>query len=131
MEPKGYTKFVLTKKGKKSKTFKLKKMTTRQNALDIADEKMRTGKMTAAQANVLLVQMAGVKIVQSKLPMDLRKAFNDAVKNGELGHVKKEGMRPEAYHHKNARPRALEMRDEIFRNSISNLSKAFVRHEDL
>ncbi len=100
-------------------------MTSKQNAREIAVNKMQTGELTAAQANVLMVQMEGVRVVRNKLPRELRKAFNDAVKAGELGHIKKEGLKPEVYHHKNARPKALDIRDSEFRSKVKNLSGVF------
>lgn len=103
---------------------KEKNMISYTNAIEIASEKMRKGEMTAAQANVLIIQLIGVKVV-SKMPSDVRKALNEAVKNGELGHIKKDGLRPEVYHHINARPSALDTRDRIAREAINNLSKVY------
>lgn len=95
-----------------------------QNALEIATDKMQQGLITADQANVLVVQMMGVRVI-TKIPADVRKALNAAVKVGELGHIKKEGLKPEVYHHKNARAKALEIREREIREALSILSKAF------
>lgn len=93
-------------------------MTDFQTALEIAQNKMQIGEITADQANVLAVQIAGVRLISNSIPAQVRKALNAAVKAGELGHIKKDGLKPEAYHHKNARARALDARDEVFRNSV-------------
>lgn len=98
-------------------------MTSKQNIIEHVTDQMQQGKLTAAQANVLMVQMEGVHIVTGKVPADVRKALNEAVRAGALGHIKKEGMKPEAYHHKNARARALEAREREYRSSLSTLSK--------
>lgn len=84
---------------------------------------MQQGKMTAAEANVLMVQMEGVRLVTGRLMADVRKALNAAVKAGELGHIKKEGLKPEAYHHKNARAKALEARNRAAADSVKSICK--------
>jgi hypothetical protein len=99
-------------------------MTSYQNALDIASNKMQLGEITADQANVLIVQMMGVRVV-TKLSASVRKALNAAVKTGELGHIKKEGLKPEVYHHKNARGAALAIREREMRQSVQALNKVF------
>lgn len=98
---------------------------TYQNAVDSANDQLHRGLITADEANVLIVQLMGVRIVRGKLTAQVRKVLNAAVKAGELGHIKAEGLRPEVYHHKNARPRALEVRDEAFREATKTLKSVF------
>ena len=100
-------------------------MTSYQNAVDYARDQMQQGKVNAAQANVLIVQMMGIRVVSGKLPADVRAALNAAVKNGELGRIKKDGLKPEIYHHKNARANAIEEQRRIERASIESLSKCY------
>lgn len=100
-------------------------MANYQNAVEHAKDQMQLGKLTASQANVFIVQMMGVRVITGKIPSDARKALNEAVKNGELGHLKKDGMKPEVYHHKNARARALEEQRAIERESIARLKNCF------
>lgn len=100
-------------------------MADRQTARETAQNLMQTKQLAAAEANVLMVQIEGVRIVSGKIPAEVRKALNAAVKAGELGHIKKEGLRPEAYHHKNARARALEERNRIFNESVAKLKTIF------
>lgn len=97
-------------------------MISRNEALIIAQEEMRKGNMTVAEANVYIIQLEGVHVV-TKMDKNTRKALNEAVKNGVLGHIKSEGLKPEVYHHKNARENALVKRDEIARNKINAISK--------
>lgn len=101
-----------------------------QNALEIASDKMQQGEITADQANVLVVQMMGVRVI-TKIPADVRRALNAAVKAGELGHIKKEGLKPEVYHHKNARGKALEIREREMREALAILSKVYAKNADL
>jgi len=78
---------------------------------------MQQKKMTADEANVKIVQMVGFMVV-CKLPREVRNAYNNAVKSGELGHIKKDGLKPEIYHHKNGRANALVEQQRIFRESM-------------
>jgi hypothetical protein len=98
-------------------------MTSYQNALDFVTNKMQMGEITVDQANVLIVQMMGVRVISNKLPASVRRALNAAVKTGELGHIKKEGLKPEVYHHKNARSRALTERERVMRNTLESVGK--------
>ena len=77
----------------------------------------------AAAANVEIVRMMGVKIIAGPLSRDLRTALNAAVKNGRLGHLKKEHLRPEAYFHQNAKANAMDARDKILRENIEAIRK--------
>lgn len=98
-------------------------MTTTQNAREYALDQLQQGKITAAQANVLMVQMEGVRVVRGKVTREVRKALNDAVKSGELGHMKKDGFKPEVYFHKNGRAKAIEIRNREHYSAIEKLKK--------
>lgn len=100
-------------------------MTDFETALKIAMDKMQIGEINVDQANVLAVQIAGVRILSNTVPSQVRKALNQAVKSGELGHIKKEGLRPEVYHHVNSRGRALDERERIYRARLESLKGVF------
>lgn len=70
-----------------------------QNNIESLKDKVQLGEMTADQANVQLVRDLRVRLVTARLPAAVRKALNAAVKTGELGHIKKDGHKPEAYFH--------------------------------
>lgn len=70
-----------------------------QNNFEYLQDMMQQRKLTAAQANVEKVKMMRVELVIGKLPAQVRKALNDAVKEGKLGHLKKDRRKPEAYYH--------------------------------
>ena len=67
--------FVLTKR---------KNIMSKQNAREYALDQLQQGKITADQANVLMVQIEGVRAVRNRLPREVRKALNDAVKAGGI-----------------------------------------------
>ncbi|MEO6901568.1 MAG: hypothetical protein ABI241_00610 [Bacteroidia bacterium] len=96
-----------------------------QNAQEWAKDQLQQGKLTVAEANVKIVQIAGIKVITCRLPRELRKAYNDAVKAGTLGKVAKKGLKPEIYHHINARWRALEEQDRIERGILERNHKFF------
>lgn len=100
-------------------------MTSQQNAMQHASDQLSQGKITLDEANVLIVQMMGVRVINGSLPASVRKSLNEAVKAGELGHIKKEGLKPEVYHHKNARANALDERNRIFNDKTNTLSKIY------
>lgn len=94
-------------------------MTDLHQATEIALNKVQLGEISIDQANVLIVQIMGARLITGSIPASVRKSLNAAVRAGELGHIKKEGLKPEAYHHVNGRARALDAREESFRRSIS------------
>jgi hypothetical protein len=71
----------------------------KQNHLEHLADMVQRGEMTADQANVEKVKMARVQLVTTKIPANVRKALNAAVKRGELAHIKKDGHKPEVYFH--------------------------------
>ena len=98
----------------------------RDGWMEYALDRLDRGEFTAAEANVLMVQIEGVRIVSGRIPKEVRAALNEAVKSGELGHLKKEGLKPEAYFHKNARANALEERNRIAIEKTESIKKSVV-----
>jgi hypothetical protein len=99
-------------------------MHTLENAREYVKDQMKQGKMTAAEANVRVVQMVGFLVV-TKMPIDVRKALNAAVKIGELGRIKKDGLKPEIYHHKNGRANAIVEQRRIENESLEKIKNVF------
>ena len=71
----------------------------RQNDIEHLQDLMQRGELTADQANVQMVRNERFRMVVNSLPASLRKALNAAVRSGELGHMKKDGHKPECYFH--------------------------------
>lgn len=104
------------------------KLLTNGNYLHCVDrikDELQLGKITTARANVELVIAARVRVIENSLPRDVRKALNDAVKNGELGHMKEDGLKPEVYYFNRSHFKSLanQVRKEIEENSIKAISK--------
>ncbi|HBO2015822.1 TPA: hypothetical protein L4G30_005058 [Pseudomonas aeruginosa] len=87
-------------------------MMARQNDIETIKDLMHRGELTADQANVQMVRNDRFRVVINSLPADVRKALNAAVKTGELGHMKKEGHKPECYYHPTFKYLAVEARNK-------------------
>lgn len=70
-----------------------------QNDLENFMDLIERGEMTVDEANVEMVRSARIRVVSGSIPKNVRKALNDAVKCGKLGHYKKDGKKPEVYFH--------------------------------
>lgn len=75
--------------------------------------------------NAMFVRLMGVRIVSSRVPADVRRELNDAVKAGKLGHLKKKRLKPEVYFHPGAEFAAREKRNEIANAAIRSLQGVF------
>lgn len=74
-------------------------MRLQQNDLEHLQDLIERGEITVEQANVEKVKMARVQLVINSVPSSVRKQLSDAVARGDLGHMKKDGLKPEAYYH--------------------------------
>ena len=74
-------------------------MRLNQNDFEHIKDLRHRGEITLEQAHVMMVLARRILLVTSRIPTDVRKALNEAVKRGELGHLKKDGHKPEAYFH--------------------------------
>lgn len=97
--------------------------TSKQNIRESILNRMQLGEITASEANVEMVRAERVRVVVNKLPLEVRKALNEAVKNGLLGRMKKDGMKPEAYYHINFEHLAKAERSREERKKIDALKR--------
>lgn len=94
-------------------------MNTQNDRERILDQLQR-GLITADEANIQMVKTERFRVV-TKLSSSVRKALNNAVKSGELGHLKKDGLKPEVYFHPTFKYLAIEARNRSLNNSIQAL----------
>lgn len=73
--------------------------------------------------NVSVTRMMGVRLIRSSIPLAVRKELNQAVKAGTLGHLKKDGLKPEAYFHPNGRANAIDARSRAAMEAIESIRK--------
>jgi len=104
-------------------------MELKQNDRERLQDMTQRGEMTADQANVAKVRMRRVQLVTGRIPSQVRKALNEAVKRGELGHVKKDGHKPEAYFNPTFEYLAKQERREHERGVLSAVAGVMARHE--
>lgn len=102
-------------------------MELKQNDREHLQDMVQLGEMTADQANAEKVRMRRVRLVTSRLPAQIRKALNAAVKRGELAHIKKDGHKPEAYYHPTFSRAARLERDAHERDILSALAGVVAR----
>lgn len=60
--------------------------------------------------NVQNILVHGSRVITGRVPAQVRKQLNAAVKAGVLGHAKKDGLLPEVYFHTDHKSSAMEMR---------------------
>ena len=104
--------------------------TPTQMIVEAIQEEMRNGLLTADQANVEMVLRMRFRLV-GKMPAQVRKSLSAAVKAKTLGHMKKDGMKPEAYFHPNFAYLATAERNRVAAESIESLKKCFCIGEAL
>lgn len=96
----------------------------KQNNIITTKDLLNRGLLTAAEANVKMVCDERFRLI-TRLTLDVRRALNAAVKNGELGHLKKNGLMPEAYFHPTFKYLAVEARRKRAYESLENLKRVF------
>lgn len=100
-----------------------------QNDREHLQDMVQRGELTADQANVKKVLMRRVQLVTSKIPAQVRKALNDAVKRGELAHMQKDGHKPEVYYHPTFDYLARRERNEHERSVLQAVAGVMARRE--
>jgi len=97
----------------------------KQNILEHVEDLLQRGEITADEANVELVRAERYRLITGRLSRDVRKALNIAVKKGRLGHLKKDGLKPEVYYHPVFKYMAVSARNRHEREAVKNISKVF------
>lgn len=98
-----------------------------QNEIESLQDLIQREEITADQANVEMVLAARFRIITNSIPRKTRKALNEAVKNGVLGHVEKDGLKPEVYYHPNFDYLARAERTQIEKETINTLCRVLAR----
>ena len=96
-----------------------------QSALTYARDMMDTKGTSADDANVQVVRMRGVVIIKGRIPREVRNAYMRAVKSGQLGRLKKEGLKPEAFFHPNSIWNAKDQRAAIENASLRAIAGVY------
>lgn len=102
-------------------------MDLKQGDFEYIKYRLEIGELTVDEANVEMVRVKRVDLVTSRLPADVRRAYNAAVKAGKLGHMKKDGHKPEAYFHPTFDYLARQERAQHERQRLVALSGVYAR----
>lgn len=94
-----------------------------QNDLENLMDLVERGEMTTEEANIEMVRAERVRVISNSIPRSTRKALNDAVKCGRLGHYKRDGRKPEVYFHPSFDYLARSERNRIEKETIEALLK--------
>ena len=82
--------------------------------------------MSVADANVELIRMMGFRLISGKLPKDVRSALMAGVKDGRIGRLPKDGLKPEVFFHPNSIWNAKEARNKEVSKAIMVLQATCV-----
>lgn len=73
--------------------------------------------------NVANILAHGSRTIRGPVPARVRKDLAAAVRDGVLGHLKKDGLRPEVFYHPLHRASAVEARDREAAYAVSCIAK--------
>lgn len=73
--------------------------------------------------NVAQILAHGARKIVGKVPASVRTDLREAVKDGVLGHMKKDGLLPEVFYHPQRRADAVMIRERDADYSISCIAK--------
>ena len=96
-------------------------MELRQNDLERIQDKLQQGLISLDEANVEMIKCQRVRLIKSKLHANTRKALNQAVRDGILGHMKKDNYKPECYYFKPFKHMADDARTREHNKAIDSL----------
>lgn len=96
---------------------------TKQNNREYIIDQVEQGSLTIAQGNVELVRTERFRLVRGSIPREVRAQLNAAVKRGELGHLKKDRLKPEAYFHPTFEYMAVAARNKAERDVTNALRR--------
>lgn len=95
----------------------------KQNDFEYIQDQLKIGNIDANEANIMMVLFERVRVIEGRIPASVRKALNAAVKEGRLGHMKKDGFKPEVYYHPKFKTMAIDERNEYHNQALSSILK--------
>jgi hypothetical protein len=81
--------------------------------------------------NVEMIRTQGVRLIVGSVRREIRAELSDAVKQGLLGHMKKDGLRPETYFHPDQRNAASERRDSEAQYAIDCIARVMAPRDHI
>lgn len=81
--------------------------------------------------NVEQIRFQATRVIVGRVPAEVRKELNAAVRAGWLGHLKKDGLKPEIYFHPDHLHGAIERQNREAAYAVASIAKVFVPASDL
>lgn len=69
--------------------------------------------------NAMQIRKQATRVINGRIPAQVRKELRDAVKMGALGHLKKDGLKPEIFYHPDHKHGAIERQKREAEYAIS------------
>jgi hypothetical protein len=98
---------------------------SRQNDIEMVKDKLQRGLITSEEANIQMVRNERYRII-THLHKEIRENLNHGVKNGMLGHLKKDGLKPEIFYHPDFKYLAIEARNKIANVKIDAIKSIII-----
>ena len=89
------------------------------------------GELGGIGPNAMIIRLVGAELVRGRMMREVRAELMAAVKLGHIGRIKKDGLRPEAFFHPNAKAYAHDLRDEAFRKGVAAIASVCEPHHVL
>lgn len=86
---------------------------------------------TEMSPNVKMIRVEGVRLISGRIPLEVRKELYEAVKLGQLGHLKKDKLKPEAFFHPNSIYKAKEKRGIAQNASLRAIAKVSLKMSEI
>jgi hypothetical protein len=81
--------------------------------------------------NVANILVGGSRVIHGRIPAEVRKQLRDAVKAGVLGHLKKDGLKPEIFFHPSHKNGAIERQNREAAYSVQCIASVVASPADV
>lgn len=82
-------------------------------------------KLSGYSPNVEMIRNQGHKFITNSIPRDVRRELSKAVKKNQLGHLIKDGLKPEVYFHPDFLHLVKDLRKQIEQDAKERISKVY------
>jgi hypothetical protein len=83
-----------------------------------------THETSAFEPNVRQILSETIRIIKGKIPSKVRAELRAAVKAGVLGHLERDGLKPEVFYHTDHKNHAVERQQQDAIDALERIDKA-------
>ncbi|RWR09782.1 hypothetical protein [Paenirhodobacter populi] len=80
--------------------------------------------------NVEAIRVHAMRVINGKIPAQVRRELMDAVRKGHLGRLRKDGMKPEIFFHPDHKHGAIDRQRREARYAVECISKVMAPMDD-